>query len=56
MIVSTSSRDVQLTLAVLDLWIEKSNYKVYSPLDIVAVSLEASNVPAANNKSFFKQV
>jgi len=53
-IVSTSSRDVQLSLAILDLWVEKKNYKMYTPLDVVAISLEASNVPASSR--FFKQV
>ena len=46
MIVSTSSRDVQLTLGILDLWVERHSYKSYSPLDVVAISLEASSAPS----------
>ena len=52
-VVSTSSRDVQLCLAVLGLWLENRSYKVYSPLDVVAISVEAS---AAPTKNIFKQV
>ena len=51
--VSTSSRDVQLTIAVLDLWRMRKSYKVYSPLDVVAISVEAS---AAPSKNVFKAV
>ena len=52
--VSTSSRDVQLTIAVLDLWRMRKSYKVYSPLDVVAISLEASAAPSKH--PFNKQV
>jgi len=50
-IVSTSSRDSQLAIAILDLWVERKSYKTYSPLDVVAISLEASTVPS-NKRSF----
>ena len=52
-VVSTSSRDWQLCLAVLNLWREHRSYKVYSPLDVVAISVEAS---AAPTKNVFKSV
>ena len=50
-IASTSSRDVSLSLAVLNLWVKRNNYKVYSPLDVVAISLEASAVPSKSHCS-----
>ena len=53
MVVSTSSRDVQLCLAILNLWMENRSYKIYSPLDVVAISVEAS---AAPTKNVFKPV
>ena len=52
-VVSTSSRDCQLCLAILNLWVEHRSYKVYSPLDVVAISVEAS---AAPTKNVFKPV
>ena len=53
-IASTSSRDVNLSLAVLNLWVKRKNYKTYSPLDVVAISLEASAAPSKS--SFSRQV
>ena len=44
-VVSTSSRDCQLCLAILNLWVEHRSYKVYSALDVVAISVEASAAP-----------
>ena len=55
-IASTSSRDVSLSLAVLNLWVKRNNYKVYSPLDVVAISLEASAVPSKSHCSRQVQV
>ena len=51
--VCTSSRDVQLCLAILNLWLVNRSYKIYSPLDVVAISVEAS---AAPTKNVFKPV
>merc|ERR1712032_6280 len=48
-IASTSSRDVNLSLAVLNLWVKRKNYKTYSPLDVVAISLEASAAPCTKS-------
>ena len=53
MVVSASSRDCQLCLAILNLWVENRSYKVYSPLDVVAISVSAS---AAPTKNVFKPV
>ena len=53
-IASTSSRDANLSLAVLNLWVKRKNYKTYSPLDVVAISLEASAAPSKS--SFSRQV
>ena len=52
-VVCTSSRDVQLCLAILNLWLVNRSYKIYSPLDVVAISVEAS---AAPTKNVFKPV
>ena len=52
-VVSTSSRDSQLCLAILNLWLLNRSYKIYSPLDVVAISVEAS---AAPTKNVFKPV
>ena len=54
-IASTSSRDANLSLAVLNLWVKRKNYKTYSPLDVVAISLEASAAPCTKSP-FSRQV
>jgi len=45
-VVATASRDIQLVLAILDLWLENRSYQVYSPLDVVALSVQASATPS----------
>ena len=52
MVVSASSRDCQLCLAILNLWVENRSYKVYSPLDVVAISVEASAAPTTIRNVF----
>ena len=56
MIASTSSRDANLSLAILNLWVKRNSYKTYSPLDVVAISLEASAAPSAPKSPFSRQV
>ena len=55
-IASTSSRDANLSLAVLNLWVKRNSYKTYSPLEVVAISLEASAAPSAPKCPFSRQV
>ena len=55
-IASTSSRDANLSLAILNLWVKRNSYKTYSPLDVVAISLEASAAPSAAKSPFSRQV
>ena len=55
-IASTSSRDANLSLAILNLWVKRNSYKTYSPLEVVAISLEASAAPSAPKCPFSRQV
>ena len=43
---ATASRDIQLVLAILALWRENRSYQTYSPLDVVALSVQASATPS----------
>ena len=45
-VVATAARDTQLVVAILDLWLTSGSYQVYSPLDVVALSVQASATPS----------
>jgi len=45
-VVATAARDTQLVVAILDLWLANRSYQVYSPLDVVALSVQASATPS----------
>ena len=45
-VVATAACDTQLVVAILDLWLKNSAYQVYSPLDVVALSVQASATPS----------
>jgi len=45
-VVATAACDTQLVVAILDLWLANRAYQVYSPLDVVALSVQASATPS----------
>jgi len=45
-VVATSCGETSLVLAILDLWLANNSYQIYSPLDLVAISVQASASPS----------
>jgi len=49
-IVSTSSRDSQLVIAILNLWLEKHSFEQVTGMEVIALAVQASARPHTNSK------
>jgi len=53
-VVATSIQDTQMVMGVLDTWLQHDGFRIHSPLDVVAIAIQATGQPTKRSKLDFQ--